>query len=127
MCRNIGADHDRFKMAKKGGHYSNSTAQNNGFKVKKQLVVKAVNQENFIPIGRPLWQIELGKETPAPSKYNLKRTFDDAMVIKNPASCMFGASYNELKKVSKMINFDISFNQNHRFFNLLIFLFRNAN
>jgi len=102
MARNIGADFNRFKIPHKGGHYANSTAGNNGFCNKNSVVSKPLNQEDFIPEGRPLWQREVQKDIPSPTKYRLKRAFDDAMLIKNPVSCIFGASYGDTKKVLKL-------------------------
>jgi hypothetical protein len=47
-----------------------------------------------IPIGRPLWQMELRKVVPAPTNYDVKREFSDAQPNKS-GSCTFGNGYDK--------------------------------
>ena len=50
-----------------------------------------------IPIGRPLWQMELRKVVPAPTNYDVKREFSDAQPNKS-GSCTFGNGYDKYQK-----------------------------
>ena len=94
MVRDLGANHDRFRVEPKGGYFANTTADNHGFKTKLPIYQVPPNKEEIIPIGRPLWIRQTGQtdkdkqskkishETPAPCQYNLNREFDETKEIK---------------------------------------------
>lgn len=112
MVRDLGATFDRFKRDPRGGHFSNTTADNNGFKTKLPMYQVPLNKEDIVPIGRPLWVRETGQTdkdteakkklnaTPAPATYNIRREFDKETKIISQAKSSFGLPYKNLKKVS---------------------------
>lgn len=89
----------RFKVEVKGGHFSNTYADNSGFNnnalKKKEEGLRATRTESEPREikGRPLFAREEAKVSPAPNHYDVRRNTEIVPLNTDKEKCTFGHSF----------------------------------